>query len=349
MGLEESQVEGRRKIATIHDVAQVAGVAVGTVSRYLNGQEVRRGNRLQIEQAIEQLSFQRSAVARAMKSDKTHIIGFMVPTFDEFHADLLDHLARLFRQTGRTMLTYCHDGDPKILKEAIAFFANQRVDALVMAGYIEAADEIRKLTEREIPVIIYNNDVGGVQADKIFVENHKASHRAVRHLIDVGHRRIATAHGLLEESSAAQRLSGYRQALEESAIPLRQDYIYAGGWSREGGYSAIQQFMGLAEPPTAIFSANYRMTTGILEWAREHGSNVPGDISVVSFDDVELFRLYDQGITAVAQPVAKIAEMIVSYATSRLTEMNLPEIRSRSLDCNIMLRGSSRLGIVESQ
>ena len=131
MDTDDMNIENRKRNATIHDVAEVAGVAVGTVSRYLNGQEVRRGNRVQIEQAIEQLAFQRSAVAKAMKSDKTDIIGFMVPTFDEFHAELLDHLARSFRQTGRTMLTYCHDGDPKILKEAIAFFSNQRVDALV--------------------------------------------------------------------------------------------------------------------------------------------------------------------------------------------------------------------------
>ena len=83
------------------------------------------------------------------------------------------------------------------------------------------------------------------------------------------------------------------------------------------------------------------MTIGILEWMREHGLRVPDDLAVVSFDDVELFRLYDGGITAVMQPIGKIAESIASYVLSRLSGSELPDIRTRTLDCNIILRGSS--------
>lgn len=343
METDRPQADGVKKNATIYDVADAAGVAVGTVSRYLNGHEVRRGNRDLIEAAIEKLAFQRNAAARAIKAERTDIIGFMVPTFDEFHADLLDNLARSFQQTGRRMLTYCHDGDTKILREAMGFFANQRVDALVMAGQVESAEDVRTLVERDIPVLIYNNDVAGLNVDKIFVENLKASKRAVQHLIEVGHRRIAVVHGRLQESSAAQRLEGYREAIVEGGLSLRDDYVVPGGWSVEGGYSAIERLMDLAEPPTAVFSSNYRMTIGMLEWAREHAKSVPGDFSILSFDDVELFRLYDGGITAIAQPISKIADTIINYAISRVTESDLPAIRTRTLDCNIVLRASSRL------
>lgn len=341
MGIDVVIAETKKRNATIHDVAEAAGVAIGTVSRYLNGFEVRRGNRLQIEQAIEKLSFQRNAAAKAMKSDQTDIIGFLVPTFDEFHAQLLNHLARIFRQTGRTMLTYCHEGNGTILKDAISFFSNQRVDALVMAGSLETAEEVGKLVARDIPVVIYNNDVMGLQVDRIFVENAKASQRAVRQLIDVGHRRIAAVHGQLEESTGVQRLEGYKRALAEAGIAYRADYTHPGNWTVEGGYSAIQKFMAMPEPPTAVFSANYKMTTGMLEWVREHAKRVPEDIAIISFDDVELFRLYDGGITAIAQPIEKIAETIVSYAISRLTDTDLPDTRTRSLECNIVLRASS--------
>jgi LacI family transcriptional regulator len=337
----EQITDKRRRSATIHDVAEQAGVAVGTVSRYLNGQEVRRSNREQIEQAIEKLSFQRNAAARAMKAGQTDIIGFMVPAFDEFHAELLNYLARSFRQSGRTMLTYCHDGDPKLLRDAIGFFADQRVDALVMAGYVEAADEIRRLTARDVPVVIYNNDVIGLQVDRIMVENAKASYRAVRHLISVGHEKIAVIQGSLEESSGQERFRGFCDALSDCGIPLPSDYIHPGNWTVAGGYSAIEKFMSLAEPPTAVFSCNYQMTTGMLEWVREHGKKVPDDIAIVSFDDVELFRLYDGGITAIEQPIARIAETIADYVASRLTHQDLPDIRRRTLDCNILLRASS--------
>jgi LacI family transcriptional regulator len=331
----------RHRNATIHDVAEMAGVAVGTVSRYLNGQTVRQGNRVEIERAIEALGFQRSAVAKAMKSETTDVIGFLVPNFDEFHASLLNQLARLFRQSGRTMLTYCHDGDRKLLKEAVGFFANQRVDALVLAGSGDISAEVEMLVNRGVPVTVYNNDVMGLMVDRVFVENSTASFRAVDHLISVGHRRIATVYGLQDESTGVQRLEGYCQALKAQGIAVDPDYMHPGAWCEEGGYSAVQKFMSLDNPPTAIFSANYQMTIGVLEWMREHGLRVPADLAIVSFDDVELFRLYDDGITAVMQPIDKIAESIASYVQSRLSGNELPDIRTRTLDCNIILRGSS--------
>lgn len=331
----------KRKNATIHDVAEMAGVAVGTVSRYLNGQPVRHGNRSEIERAIEALGFQRSAVAKAMKSDTTDVIGFLVPSFDEFHANLLNQLARLFRQSGRTMLTYCHDGDRKLLKEAVGFFANQRVDALVLAGSGDISVEIEMLIDRGVPVTVYNNDVMGLRVDRVFVENSAASFRAVDHLISVGHRRIATVYGLQDESTGVQRLEGYCQALKARGMAVDPECMHPGAWCEEGGYSAVQKFMSLGDPPTAIFSANYQMTIGVLEWMRERGLRVPDDLAIVSFDDVELFRLYDGGITAVMQPIGKIAESIASYVLSRLSGSELPDIRTRTLDCNIILRGSS--------
>lgn len=335
------EITGKRKNATIHDVAEAAGVAIGTVSRYLNGQTVRNGNRAEIERAIEALSFQRSAAARAMKSDKTDVIGFLTPELDEFHAQLLNHLARLFRESGRTLLTYCHDGDSRLLSESLSYFAGQNVDALILTGHGEILNDVEKFVERGIPITVYNNDIMGLRVDRVFVENSKASYRAVRHLIDLGHTRVATVFGALDSSTGLQRLNGYQKALEESDLALNPSYMHSGNWGEEGGYSAIQKFMALAEPPTAIFSANYKMTYGILEWVREHRIRVPEDIALVSFDDVELFRLYDNGITAIAQPIEKIAQCISSYVLSRLTERNLPEIRTRTLDCNVILRGSS--------
>ena len=124
----------RRRQPTIVDVAKMADVAIGTVSRYLNGFSVRRANRDQIEEAIDKLGYKRNAVAAAMKTDLTHVIGFMVPTFDEFHGATLEYLSRTIRRTGRALLTYCHGADPRVMEEALYFFATQRIDALIMTG-----------------------------------------------------------------------------------------------------------------------------------------------------------------------------------------------------------------------
>ncbi|MBB4000694.1 LacI family DNA-binding transcriptional regulator [Aureimonas pseudogalii] len=332
----------RRKRPTIHDVARQAGVAVGTVSRYLNGQDVRAGKRAEIERAVEALGFRRSALAAAMKGERTGLVGFMAPDFDEYHSALLNHLAQILRQSGQKLLTYSHATDGSLLRQSLDFLVEQRVDALVMAGLPNSQGILSAFHDEGIPVVVYNNDVRGERLDRVFVDNVKASSRAVGHLVDVGHRKIALVTGDPKDSTGVERRLGYEEALRRHDIPIDPAYVFVGDWKTEAGYNALQGFMALSDPPTAIFSSNYRMTTGVLEWLREHGLRTPQDIAIVSFDDVDLFRLYDDGITAVAQPLPLIAEAIAGYVATRLGDGEVPDIRSRTIECNIILRGSTR-------
>lgn len=339
---QTDQTAGRRRGATIIDVAKVANVAVGTVSRYLNGQTIRRSNREQIERAIQDLGYRRNAAAASIRTDLTHMIGFLVPTFDEFHARMLEHLAHSVRQTGRALLTYCHGGDPRVVAEALDFFAAQRVDALVMDGTAEVYDRVDDLIHHDIPIIFYNNDVRGLAADRVMVENHRASYRIVSHLVDLGHTRIGILTGDPRNSSGIERLAGYEQALRDRGIAIDPTLAARGNWRMDGGYEATKRLMSLENPPTAIFSANYGMAVGGLSWLKENGRHVPEDISLASFDDVAIFRLYEAGITAVAQPVASIAETITDILVERLTEPSGGATRSVVLECDIILRGSTR-------
>ncbi|NEK55904.1 substrate-binding domain-containing protein, partial [Rhizobium leguminosarum] len=136
------------------------------------------------------------------------------------------------------------------------------------------------------------------------------SHRIVSHLIDLGHSRIGILTGDPRNSSGIERLAGYEQALRDRDITIDPALAARGNWRMDGGYEATKRLMSLETPPTAIFSANYGMAVGALSWLKENGRHVPEDISLASFDDVAIFRLYEAGITAVAQPVASIAETI---------------------------------------
>lgn len=332
----------RKRQSTIIDVAETAGVAVGTVSRYLNGMKVRRSNREQIERAIDELGYRRNAVAAAMKTDLTHMVGLMVPTFDEFHGIMLEYLAHDIRRTGRALLTYCHGADPRIMQEGLDFFATQRIDALIMTGEEALHDAVEELIEQGTPVIFYNNDLKGLAADRVFVENRGASRRAVNHLLDLGHRRVAIISGQQHDSSGLERFEGYAHALAEHDLAVEERYVVQGGWTVDGGYHGLSNLMALDEPPTAVFVASYPMAVGALGWIREHGLKVPDDLSLVSFDDVPLFRLHEAGITAVAQPLAKIADSITSLLVSRLSYAANERPRTLTLDCDIILRGSTR-------
>ena len=333
----------RRRPSTIIDVATEAGVAIGTVSRYLNGLTVRRGNRDAIEAAINRLGYRRNALAAAMKSDLTNIVGFMVPTISEFHAPILQQLSSQMRKSGRAVLSYCHNDDPASVLDAIEFSASHRVDCLVMDGHEQASEGVRELLASGIPVIFYDNDLAGPPVDRVFVENRAASARAIGHLLDIGHRRVAVLAGSTTNYAGRERLAGYMQAMAEHGVEVVPEYVVDAGWTESRGYAAMLHLLSLESPPTAVFCCNYNMTIGALALLREHGRRIPDDLSIASFDDVPLFQLHEVGITAVAQPVGKIAETITGLISSRLSDEGAHHApHTITLACDIILRGSTR-------
>lgn len=330
--------------ATIVDVAREADVAISTVSRYLNGVPTRRANRERIESAIEQLGYRRNAIAAAMKSDQSHMIGIMAPVLDEFHSAVLEQLATRLRQTGRVLVTYCHGGDIKVMLEVVDFISTQRLDALIMAGEVPLREKTEDLIKRGTPVIVYNNELRGLWADRVLVNNRNASRRAVNHLLDLNHARIGTIHGSVDASSGAERLAGYREALEAAGLAANSSYERDGRWLSDGGYHAMEQLMSQLKPPTAVLIANYRMAIGALAWIKERGLSVPDDISLICFDDIEAFPLMRPAITALAQPVSAITNSICEMLFSRLEDPSLPP-RAMTLECSLILRDSTqRLG-----
>lgn len=331
-----------KKQATIVDVAQVAGVAIGTVSRYLNGLPIRNSNRLPIEHAINELGYRRNMVAVSMKRQTTHIVGFMLPTLSEFHSGLLDQLTRRLRPTGRAVLCYCHDLEASSVEDGLEFFASHRVDAVVVDGLSSAKGVLERYVNDGLSVVLYDNDIPGLSADRVFTTNRKSSERLVSHLADLGHTRIATIMGDLEDSAARERRDGYDDALRSHGLDIRADYHAAGYWTEEGGYAAIRDLLEGAEPPTAIFVANYNMSMGALRWLREHNVSIPADLSLVSFDDVPAWSIHPAGITAVGQSIDRMADAIGSVLLERLDAGPLSGRRTLRIDANIILRGSAR-------
>lgn len=336
------QTISRGRPATIIDVARAAGVAVGTVSRYINGLPIRGGNRERIAQVIEELGYRRNSAAASIKTNTTHIVGMLVPSVSEFHAALLDQLTRRMRQTGRAVLCYCHDTEPTSFMEGLEFFAGHRVDAVVMDGNEELRQRLAPYIAEGMVVVLYDNDLPGLPADRVFVANRQASKRLVDHVLDLGHERVAIIHGNLRDSVARDRLEGYRDALNAHGVAIMPELEIDAGWNEQRGYTGMGDLMALPNPPTAVFGANYNMSIGALRWLREHDIAIPGDISVVSFDDVPAFTVHRPGITAVGQPVEKIAQSIVSILSERLKDQSQLGKRTIRIDADIILRGSTR-------
>ncbi|MGF6771845.1 LacI family transcriptional regulator [Paraburkholderia sp. GAS199] len=330
------------RAATIVDVAKRANVAVGTVSRYLNGFSIRRTNREQIEEAIQALHFKRNAAAVAMKTDITHVVGLLAPSLDEFHGVMIEHLSRALRRDGRALLIYCHGGDTRLMEDGLDYFSTQRIDALVMSGVEHLFDRVDQVINDGVPLVLYDNDIGGLKADRVFVNNREAATTAVRHLLDIGHRRIGIVTGEMSDSAAKGRYLGYCDALTERGLAVDPQYEASGHWTMLGGNEATRRLLSLPEPPTAIFSVNYIMALGALRFLKDSKIRVPDDLSLISFDDPALFGLYDMGITAVAQPIVGVAQTIADVVERRLRGAKESPFSTTNLRCDVILRGSTR-------
>jgi LacI family transcriptional regulator len=330
------------RAATIVDVARLANVAVGTVSRYLNGFPIRRGNREQIEEAIRTLRFKRNAAAVAMKTDVTHVVGLLAPSFDEFHGVMLEHLSRELRRDGRALLIYCHGSDARLMDDGLDYFSTQRIDALVMSGAERLFERVDQLIGDGVPLILYDNDLAGLKADRVFVNNREASMNAVHHLLDIGHRRVGIVTGELVDTAANGRYLGYCDALAARGIELDSRYVESGHWTILGGTEATRRMMTLPDPPTAIFATNYVMALGSLRYLKETKIRIPEDVSFISFDDPPLFELYEPAITVVAQPIHGVAQTISEVLERRLRSAKDEPFSTTNLRCDVILRGSTR-------
>ncbi|MDR5780963.1 LacI family DNA-binding transcriptional regulator [Caballeronia sp. LZ065] len=328
--------------ATIVDVARRAKVAVGTVSRHLNGFPVRRANREQIEEAIRALNFKRNAAAVAMKTDVTHVVGLLAPSFDEFHGAMLEHLSRALRRDGRALLIYCHGGDTRLMEDGLDYLSAQRIDALVMSGVEHLFERVDQLISTGLPLVLYDNDLAGLPADRVFVNNREASTNLVRHLLDIGHRRVGIVTGELIDTAANERYLGYCDALAERSLTVDKRYVISGHWSIQGGTDAAARLLALPEPPTAIFCGNYVMALGVLRCLKDSKVRVPERVSLVSFDDPPLFGLYEPGITVVAQPINGVAQAIADVLDRRLRTARETPYSTTSLRCEVILRASTR-------
>ncbi|MGI9499347.1 MAG: LacI family DNA-binding transcriptional regulator [Geminicoccaceae bacterium] len=325
---------------TVIDVAREAKVAVGTVSRYLNGLNVRAATRTRLEQAIAKLDFRANPLAQAIKSSRTRTLGFVTPSFDGFNAMILTHLVEAFRSKGYSILIFSHAFETESMREAVMSAADRRIDGLLFSGNAAARGPLQSLVKVGVPVVIYNNDIPDLNVDKVLVRDRLGAREAVRSMIALGHERIGIATGDLDTQTALNRLEGYRDALDEAGHAHDPTLEFEGAWRRETGRDATRDFLSRDKPPSAIFYSSDRIGRGGLDHLNHAGLTAGRDVDLVSFDDHEVFRMVNPGISAVAQPVIEIATHVADLMATRLDGRAPNEGRTVRLDCTFIRRGS---------
>ena len=334
---EDIRPSGKR--ISIKDVARKAGVSISTVSRVLNKSgSVSKSSRIRVEEAIRELRFLPSSVARALARGKTNAIGLIIPRYEgifySYYAlEVIKGIGAMCEALNFDLLLHITDSRSFINLSSVA--------GIIFADIIGNRHQLDFAIKQRIPVVVINNFLQDVEVSCIAIDNKKAAYEAVRYLIDLGHRRIAHITGDLVTQAASERLEGYRWALAERNIPQEEKYIIKADYSRGSARSGIETLLDLDTPPTAVFIASDSMALEAMNVIYERGMSVPKDISIIGFDDNPSGLYGKVDLTTVRQPLAAMAQESVKELRRILTEgpAGFKKIR---LPAELIIRDSCR-------
>lgn len=307
-------------MATIKDVAHRAGVAVSTVSKYINGGNVRDANSNAIREAIEALDYRVNPFARNLKSQRCRSIGILLPDMTApFYGSVITALDKILRERGYHTLISCYGSNHGLERDNLQFLITNGIDGLIYAPEDLSADEFYELTSNcSIPVVQIDRIIQGVDSDAVLVDNADATYHAVSRLLSEGHCRIGLITGPKSVFSAKERQVGYLRALSDYGVMYDDELVVSGQHSFATGYRGCETLLQLEDRPTAIVTTNYDITIGLITAARDRGLHLPEDMAIFGFDCVNVCTMMKPPLPVVHQPEHEIGQMAAAYLIERL-------------------------------
>ncbi|HHV93083.1 MAG TPA: LacI family transcriptional regulator [Firmicutes bacterium] len=326
---------------TIKDVAAVAGVSTATVSRVLNGERVRDETKQKVINAIRMLGYRPNQIARSLKTQKTFSVGFVVPKFDPFFMQVAQAMESVLNEKGYSLIVCNSDENPEREVGRVKMLSEKQVDGLLVVPTSGTAPHLAVLQQQGTPVVLVDRMVQNMQVDCVLVDNVNGAYQAVEHLVTLGHQRIGLISGRLEVTTGEERYRGYQRVFEDYKMPVDEELIQIGDFTIESGYLLTKKLLGLNRPPTAVFVANYEMTIGALMAVRELGMEMPRDLALVGFDDMESTRLAVPPVTTVVQPMWEIGETAARLLCKRMEGDSSDYPQMYRLKPELVVRSSS--------
>ena len=308
-------------MATIKDVAKMAGVSMSTVSKYINGGHVREENVDAIRSAIEKLDYRVNPFARSLKTQRSRSIGILLPEITPpFFGRVVASIDRTLREHGYHSLISCYSSSHGLERDNLQFLLGNGIDGLIYAPEDITADEFYELTANcSVPTVQMDRMIQGVASDTVLVDNADAAYTAVSQLLKRGHRRVAIITGPKSVYSAKERLVGYLRALSDHGILYDDSLVISDHYAFATGYRAMETLLALPDPPTAVFAANYDFTLGLVTSAREKGIAIPEQLDIFGFDSVQVCTMMNPPLPVVHQPEQEIGRIAATYLIDRLS------------------------------
>ncbi|WP_085577464.1 MULTISPECIES: LacI family DNA-binding transcriptional regulator [unclassified Pseudomonas] len=328
-------------MATIKDVAALAGISYTTVSHVVNKtRPVSEEVRLKVEAAIKSLDYVPSAVARSLKAKTTATIGLLVPnSLNPYFAELARGIEDYCERNGYCVILCNSDDDPEKQRNYLRVLLEKRIDGLIVASAGGDDGLVQGLTGVKTPMVIVDRGLDGVDADLVRIDHEYGAYLATRHLLELGHRDIATIGGPVSTSVAQMRLAGFRRAMDEAGVAVSPGRVLESDFTSTGGYNAAALLLE-GNPPTAIFAGNDMIGIGVLRAAAERNVRVPTELSVIGFDDIQMSRYVYPALTTVGQSILQLGEMAAEVLLRRIASPSLATDQ-RIVTPSIVLREST--------
>lgn len=316
-------------MSTIKDVAKYTGLSIATISKYLNGGNVLEANRESIAEAIKVLDYRRNVMARALKTNKTMTIGILIPSLENiFFTTIVSMIEDILLEKGYGIILCDFKEDMSLEQKKLEFLMNKHVDGIIMVSYGGDLSYIKELIDRKVPVVLLDRMIKELDCDVVLADNLNASYRAVEELIIHKHKRIGIICGPANTYTADERRKGYIRVHQDYNVDIDESLMLGGNFSVESGYRLLREFWEMDERPSAVLVTNYEMTIGAIMAINELGIQVPEELSIIGFDNIQMAHVVKPPLSIVEQPMKEIGETAARLILKRLDENydGFPEI-----------------------
>ncbi|WP_105639007.1 ribose operon transcriptional repressor RbsR [Cronobacter dublinensis] len=330
-------------MATMKDVARLAGVSTSTVSHVINKDRfVSDAIRVRVEDAVRTLNYAPSALARSLKLNQTRTIGMLITaSSNPFYSELVRGVERSCFERGYSLVLCNTEGDEQRMNRNLETLLQKRVDGLLLLCTETHQPSPAIMTRYPaIPTVMMDWSPFDGDSDVIQDNSLLGGDIATRYLIEKGFTRIACVTGPLDKTPARLRLEGYRTAMQRAGLAVPEGYEVIGDFEFGGGLRAMQSLLALPEPPQAVFMGNDAMAVGAYQALYQAGLRIPQDIALVGYDDIELARYMTPPLTTIHQPKDELGELAIDVLIHRMAQ---PELQQQRLQLTpvLMERGSA--------
>jgi LacI family transcriptional regulator len=307
-------------MATIRDVARLAGVSISTVSLALNDTgPVSAETSERIRQAAKTVGYAPNQVAQTLKSGRSKLIGMIVGDISNpFFSRLLREIERRVLDHGHLIIALDSATDPDRERFILDALSAQRVAGVVLASHGNGPDYTAHIRRLKMPIVLIDHKVEGIEADFVGTDNFLTSAMLTEHLIRLGHTRIAHVSGKLGLWTTMQRIQGFRSTMTAAGLPIDESLIVDGDYLHENAYGEVLRLLTRHDRPTAIVAANNVMALGALQAINDLGFKCPSEVSLAGIDDVPWSAVIQPRLTTALQPVESLAGTAIEWLIERI-------------------------------